>query len=59
MNEQETLRQGITFGKRAMLELAIVMFEKMKSEDPTDTSYSMSNVLTIDEVINALKELEC
>jgi hypothetical protein len=58
MSEQETLRQGIKFGKRAMLELSILMFEKMKSQDPTDTSYSMANVMTIDEVIAALRELE-
>ncbi|CAB4124023.1 hypothetical protein UFOVP45_103 [uncultured Caudovirales phage] len=58
MSEQEALRQGIMFGKRAMLELSIMMFEKMKSQDPTDTPYSISNTLTIDEVINALRELE-
>lgn len=58
MSEQETMRQGIMFGKRAMLALAVTMFEGMKSQDPTDTSYSISNTLTIDEVIKALKELE-
>ncbi|CAB4123727.1 hypothetical protein UFOVP46_82 [uncultured Caudovirales phage] len=58
MSEQDVLRQGIMFGKRAMLELAITMFEKMKSQDPTDTAYSIANVLTIDEAIEALRELE-
>lgn len=58
MSEQDTMRQGVMFGKRAMLELAITMFEKMKSQNPTDTSYSISNVMTIDEVIEALKELK-
>ena len=59
MSEQDAMRQGILFGKRVMLELAIIMFEKMKSQDPTDTAYSMANVITLDEAIEALRELEC
>ena len=59
MSEQDSMRQGVMFGKRAMLALAIQMFENMKSQDPTDTEYSMSNVITISEAIEALRELEC
>ena len=59
MSEQDSMRQGVMFGKRAMLALAIQMFENMKSQDPTDTDYSLSNVITIADAIAALRELEC
>jgi hypothetical protein len=55
MNEQESLRQGIMLGKQAMQNQIVAMFESMKSTDKTDTSYSMANVITIDEAIQAIK----
>lgn len=57
MNEQETLRQGVLFGKQVMQEQVIAMFEAMKSADPTDAPYSMSNVITIAEAIEVVKRL--
>lgn len=55
MSEQESLRQGIMLGKQAMQNQIVAMFESMKSTDKTDTSYSMANVITIDEAIQAIK----
>lgn len=57
MSEQESLRQGILFGKRAMQSQVIELFEGMKSQDPTDAPYSMSNVITIQEAIQAVSSL--
>lgn len=58
MSEQDTMRQGVLFGKRVMQEQVIAMFESMKSNDPTDTEYSLSNVITISEAILAVQKLE-
>jgi hypothetical protein len=58
MSEQESLRQGILFGKRAMQSQVIELFESMKSQNPTDAPYSMSNVITIQEAIQAVSSLE-
>jgi hypothetical protein len=55
MSEQDALRQGIMLGKQAMQNQIVSMFESMKSTDKTDTSYSMANVITIDEAIEAVK----
>ena len=57
MSEQETLRQGIMLGKEAMKREVVAMFESMKSTDATDTSYSISNTLTISEAIEAVINL--
>jgi hypothetical protein len=58
MNEQETLRQGVLMGKHVMHEQVIEMFKSMKSNDPTDTEYSLSNVITIAEAIEAVKNMD-
>lgn len=58
MSEQETLRQGIMFGKQVMHDQVIALLESMKSTDRTDTDYSLSNVITIAEAIEAIKNME-
>jgi hypothetical protein len=58
VSEQDTMRQGILFGKRAMQAQVIQLFESMKSQDPTDTPYSIANVITIQEAIQAINSLE-
>lgn len=58
MSEQETLRQGVMLGKQVMQNQVIAMFESMKSNDPTDTEYSLSNVITISEAILAVQKME-
>jgi hypothetical protein len=55
MTESETLAQGIRMGKKVMQEEVVAMFKSMKSNDATDTEYSMANVLTISEAIEAVK----
>jgi len=57
MSEQESLRQGIMLGKQTMQSQVISMFESMKSTDKTDTDYSMANVITITEAIEAVKTI--
>lgn len=57
MSEQETLRQGVVLGKQVMQNQVVEMFEAMKSNDPTDAPYSMSNVITIAEAIEAVKSM--
>jgi hypothetical protein len=58
MSELETLRQGVRLGKHVMHEQVIKMFKSMKSNDPTDTEYSLSNVITIAEAIQAVQNME-
>lgn len=59
MSENEaTLINGINMGKQVMKDQIIEMFEEMKSDDPTDTAYSLSNIIMIDEAINAIKSLD-
>jgi hypothetical protein len=56
MSELKTLRQGVRLGKHVMQKQIIELFESMKSNDPTDTDYSIANVLTIAEAIEAVKK---
>lgn len=58
MSEQETLRQGVLMGKQVMQQHIIELFESMKSNDPTDTEYSLSNVITIAEAIQAVQDMD-
>lgn len=58
MSENEaTLINGINMGKQVMKDQIIEMFEEMKSDDPTDTAYSLSNIIMIDEAINAVRAM--
>jgi hypothetical protein len=57
MSEQESLRQGIMLGKQTMQNQIVSMFESMKSSDKTDTAYSIANVITITEAIEAVKNV--
>jgi hypothetical protein len=58
MSEQETLRQGVMLGKEAMKQQVLAMFKSMKSTDKTDTAYSIANVITLDEAIQAVEQVE-
>lgn len=58
MSEQDILRQGVLLGKQVMQTQVIAMFESLKSNDPTDTEYSLSNVITLSEAILAVEKME-
>lgn len=55
MSEEEKI-QFVSLGKQARDTELIKMFEGMKSRDTTDADYSLVNVLTISEVIKAIRE---
>ena len=57
MSEQDSLRQGINLGKQTMQNQIISLFESMRSTDKTDTDYSIANVVTITEAIEAVKSI--
>ena len=57
MTEQESILQGVSLGKKAMQSQIVELLESMKSKDKTDTDYSMSNVITIEEAINLVSRL--
>lgn len=57
-DNEATLVQGINMGKQVMKDQILKMFEQMKSDDPTDTAYSLSNIIMIDEAIDAVRGLD-